>query len=100
MYKFKKGTPYGFRKCEIADKYVEHIKTIKYERNVLVLFPNSIYSLHGVTVRSLTSSPRYFVNLVGEVRKPLFQPLDYQESPHMKYLIQAKNVIKELAFHR
>ena len=97
IYKFKKGKPYGFRdrKCEIADKYVEHVKTIKYEQNVLVLFINSIYSLHGVTVRSLTNYPRYFFNLVGEVKKPFFDTLKYQESPYVQYLRNVKRNLKK-----
>jgi hypothetical protein len=86
IYKFKNDKPYGFRKCESAARYVEYVKTIKYERNVLVLFINSLYSLHGVTVRAVTNYPRYFVNLVGEVKNPLFDTSKYQEVPRMKYL--------------
>jgi len=43
LYKFKKGKPYGF-KHEIPDEYVNCVKTIKYERNVFILFVNSIHS--------------------------------------------------------
>jgi len=34
IYKFKNGKPYGFRKCESAARYVEYVKTIKYDRNL------------------------------------------------------------------
>jgi hypothetical protein len=96
IYKFKNGKPYGFRKCESAERYVEYVKTIKYERNVLVVLINSIYSLHGVSVRSLTNSTRYFVNLVGEVKKPLFDTGKYQELSHMKYLRSLENAMKKV----
>lgn len=79
IYRFKSKKPYGFRGQFIDKKYVELVNTIKYEKNVLVLFLNSIYSLHGVTVRSRTSSPRCFVNLVGEVNQPLFDRHPYEE---------------------
>jgi hypothetical protein len=100
IYKFKNGKPYGFRKCESAARYVEYVKTIKYERNLFVLFINSINSLHGVTVRSLTNCPRYFVNLVGEVKKPLFDTSPYQELPHMKYLRNLEDVMKKVPLVR
>jgi len=90
IYRFKKGKPCGFKNCEVDDLYVERVKTIEYEQNVLVLFLNSSYSLHGVSVRSLTEYPRYFVNLLGEVQKPLFDPLKYQESLQMKFLKKLK----------
>jgi hypothetical protein len=48
---------------------------------VLVLFLNSIDALHGVSVRSTTNVPRYFLNLVAEVREPLFDLKGYQEKP-------------------
>jgi hypothetical protein len=47
--------------------------TVPYEHNVLVLFLNSIDSVHLVTARSPTTYPRLLVNLVGEVRDPLWQ---------------------------
>ena len=48
------------------------VRTVPYEHNVLVLFLNSIHSVHLVTARSPTSYPRLLVNLVGEVRDPLW----------------------------
>lgn len=96
IYKFKNGIPCGFRNCESANRYVEYVKTIKYDRNVLVLFINSIYSLHGVTVRSVTNYPRYFVNLVGEVKKPLFDQSKYQEQPYIQKLRDVKKVIRKV----
>ena len=53
-------------------RFLDVVRTVEYERNVLVLFVNSPKSLHGVTVHSVTRHPRLFLTLVGEVRKPLF----------------------------
>lgn len=78
IYKFK-DKPNRFKGVYISEKYVEVFKTVKYQRNVLVLFINSIKSVHGVTVRSKTNSPRYFFNLIGEVKQPLFDLSQYQE---------------------
>jgi len=97
IYKFKSNSPHGFRNCESADRYVEHVKTIQYERNALVFFLNSLYSLHGVSVRSLTNSPRYFVNLVGEVKNPLFDISQYQEPPYIQRLRNIKKTVKKVA---
>jgi hypothetical protein len=93
LYKFKNGKPHGFRSHALQDYAVEVCKTIKYERNVFVLFLNSIYAVHGVTVRSLTEHPRYFVNLVGEVKKPLFDNSKYQEANRIKYWRKIKQLI-------
>ncbi len=93
LYKFKNGKPQGFRSNALPSYAIELCKTIKYERNVLVLFLNSIYAVHGVTVRSLTKHPRYFVNLVGEVNKPLFDNSKYQEANHIKYWRKVKQLI-------
>ena len=53
-------------------KRFELRRTIQYEHNVLVLFLNSIDSVHLVTPRSPTRYPRLLVNLVGSVREPLW----------------------------
>jgi hypothetical protein len=48
-------------------------RTVRYEHNTLVLFLNAIDSVHLVTPRSPTSFPRLLVNLIGEVKDPLWQ---------------------------
>jgi hypothetical protein len=35
------------------------------------------------------------VNLVGEVEKPLFDPVKYQESPSMKYMRKIESLMKK-----
>jgi hypothetical protein len=62
-----------FRKSYVDEKYVETVKTVRYSRNTLVLFINTLDSLHGVTVRKPTRHGRYFVNLVGEVNPRLYR---------------------------
>lgn len=78
IYKFKNRI-YGFNENRrIEDKYIELVKTVNYQSNVLVLFLNSIKSLHGVTVRSITDSPRLFLNLFGETKYPIYNLLPYR----------------------
>ena len=48
-------------------------ETVPYEHNVLVLFLNSIHSVHLVTPRSPTPYPRLLVNLIGAVKDPIWQ---------------------------
>jgi hypothetical protein len=57
----------------VENRCTELVDTVRYEKNVLVLFINSLESLHGVTPRQPTPHARLFMNLVGEVRTPLFR---------------------------
>jgi hypothetical protein len=68
------GGPY------MARRYVERVRTVDYDTNVLVVFVNSLRSLHGVSVRRPTRWTRYFLNLVAEVRSPLFDLGRHQET--------------------
>jgi hypothetical protein len=63
---------YGHQRMLPEDKTI-HVRTVPYRRNTLVLFLNSPKSLHGVTPRQVTPHARYFINLVGETAKPLFE---------------------------
>lgn len=54
-------------------------RTVRYEHNVLVLFLNSMRSVHLVTARSPTQYPRLLVNFVGEVKAPIWE---YQRHAH------------------
>jgi hypothetical protein len=56
----------------VDDALTEHVRTVSYATNVLVMFVNSPDALHGVTVRQRTPHRRLFLNLVGEVDYPLF----------------------------
>jgi hypothetical protein len=70
----------------IEPRYVETVKTIPYGKNVLVLFLNSLNSLHGVSVRRKTDILRCFLNLVGEVERPLFDLKSLQENRLKRFL--------------
>ncbi len=61
-----------FNGAYVDETNVEHVKTITYDKNVLVFFINSLDSLHGVTVRQPTDKSRLFVNLVGEIEPKLY----------------------------
>ncbi len=56
----------------VDDAHVEHVHTVRYARNLLVLFINSLDAIHGVTVREPSDQTRLFINLVGEIEKPLY----------------------------
>ena len=95
IYRFKKNQPGGFDpndKQHVDDNYVEIVNTVQYERNVLVLFLNSLNSLHGVTGRSSTPVPRYFVNLIGELPQRMFAYEDYQ-LPEEKWMRRFANKV-------
>lgn len=98
IYKFKnnRNQPYGFEEQFIDDQYVELVKTVKYERNVLVLFPNSIQALHGVTIRATTNSQRNFFFIAGEVNQSLFNLSSYQKSKLKVLKKKLKHVIRPL----
>lgn len=67
-----KGRAHCYDGVYVDSSYTEVVDTVRYEKNVLVMFINSLESLHGVTVRQPTRHPRLFMNLVGEVETPLF----------------------------
>jgi hypothetical protein len=71
LYRYTTRRPV-FEGHEISHTQIQPVKTIPYERNVLILFLNSPGSLHGVTVRQPTPATRLFFNLGAEVRTDLF----------------------------
>ncbi len=79
IYRYKDKTKKQFFGQGIEEKYIEVVSKIPYKRNVFVLFLNTIDSLHGVTTREKTSYTRQFVNLVAELKSPLFDIQSLQE---------------------
>lgn len=65
LYRYQREG-FAFNNAELDDCYTEKIGTVKYSRNTLVFFINSLSSLHGVTVRSRTAHCRRLVNIIGE----------------------------------
>jgi hypothetical protein len=86
--RFRDGSR-GFRDAEVADRHVEVVETVPYERNTLVLYLNALNALHGVTVRQRTPYTRLFLNIVGEVRQPLFDLSAHQEPSLLRAIIPA-----------
>ncbi|MEE4379705.1 MAG: hypothetical protein V2J55_19635 [Candidatus Competibacteraceae bacterium] len=61
-----------FEGVYVRDRHTEIVKTVRYAKNTLVLFLNTLDSLHGVTVRESTPHCRLFLNLIGEVNTELY----------------------------
>ena len=48
---------------EVDKKYLNAIKTVKYSKNVFLLFPHKVNAIHGVTAREPTIYTRRYINL-------------------------------------
>lgn len=81
---FTPGGRRGFDGPQIDSACVTPVETIAYDSNVLVMFLNSLDSVHGVTVRHPTPHRRCYVSLVGEFQHPLFDLQPYQVPRHRK----------------
>ncbi len=88
LFRFRAGTRV-FRDAEVAEQDVEVAETVKYARNTLVIYPNGLHALHGVTVRQPTRHTRLFVNLVGELRTPLFDLSAHQKPNLVRAVVPA-----------
>ena len=65
----------------VLPRHITLVKTIPYQSNTLVLFLNSLDSLHSVTVRQPTPHTRKFINLVADSSEPFFQ---LRPSPYLR----------------
>ena len=63
-YNFRKKS--GEYRESVPKKHVELVETVPYKLNTLVLFMNSIDSLHSVTIRQPTNHTRKFINLLAD----------------------------------
>ncbi len=68
----------SFRATEIDDARVEKFATVPYESNLLVMFVNSLDSLHGVSPRGPTPYPRRMFLAMGYVEDALFDLAAHQ----------------------
>lgn len=84
-----RGSRRVFRDAEVAEQDVEVVETVAYARNTLVIYPNSLHALHGVTVRQPTPHTRLFLNLVGELREPLFDLTAHQKPNLLRAIVPA-----------
>lgn len=71
IYRWRAGRT-RFDGAELEPRDVEVVSKVPYAGNTFVLFLNSLDALHGVTPRQPTPRARWFLNLVGEVKAPLF----------------------------
>ena len=71
-----------FKGAYIDDENLEVVRTVPYDRNLAVIFINSLDSVHGVTVRQPSPHSRLFVNLVGEIDPPLYRLEDAGKPAH------------------
>jgi len=98
--RWRRDTPRGLRGRMAYRTFTEVIETVPYARNTLILFVNSPLSLHGVTVRSRTKAPRLFLNLLGEVKSPLFTVDGFQASKLDKAIASPEIIKRKLAAAR
>lgn len=81
----------------VNEKHYSTFKRIKYDNNIAVLFLNSIDALHKVTERQLTTFPRCFVNLVGELEKDIFYKETFFKRKMILLKSKGKSFIKNLS---
>lgn len=62
----------------IDDSQSELVKVINYQANRLIMFVNSPRGIHGVTERQPTPHIRRYINIIAELRDPLYDMMDYQ----------------------
>ena len=84
---------------EVNEKYLKAIKTIKYEKNVLVLFPQKINAVHGVTARGPTTHTRRYININMEsyiLKRGAFFKTPRSLHARIKFKILNTRVVKEM----
>jgi hypothetical protein len=62
----------------VHDNQVDLVDTVEYRANMLVMFVNSPFAVHGVTMRQPTPHFRRYINFIAEVREPLYDMMQYQ----------------------
>ncbi len=72
LFRYKGAPPDTLDAFELPPEAIECIKTIPYQANTLVVFPNSRYAIHGSEVRKDTPHERAYVFITAEVEQNLF----------------------------
>jgi len=91
IYRYLREDHEFFQGQHVESKYIERVAKVPYQNNALVFFINSERSLHGVSVREKTDSVRKFLNVVGEVKSPLFDIHARQEG-RLKRFLRRRNL--------
>ena len=71
LYRWKDQGVRLFLKEEVHESDAELVATIEYQTNTMVMFLNTMDSLHAVTPRQPSAHIRRLVNIIGEVDKSL-----------------------------
>lgn len=87
--RYSNGKKSGEYREDVPRHHIELVKTIPYESNLLVIFINSIDSLHSVTVRQPTIHTRKFVNLLADSDSPFFDL-------RARIDLRSRNILKRL----
>lgn len=66
LYRVKPGQNPMARGSRVRPEAVEIAEHVAYAPNTLVMWLNSPWAIHGVSPRSITESPRRYVNFLGE----------------------------------
>lgn len=77
LYRFK-GPRQFVEGVAVEDRHVDKVGEVEYAANTLMMFINSPDSLHGVTERAVTPHPRRYINILAELKIPLFDLSPYQ----------------------
>ncbi len=72
LFKWR-NEPKFIGKAECEEINVVHYKTIRYKPGNMIFWINSPQAVHGVSIRVSGHPPRRYVNIIGEVEKPLFE---------------------------
>ncbi|WP_020178514.1 hypothetical protein [Methylopila sp. M107] len=86
----------------VDDRHLETVTTVPYAKNTVVLFVNSLDSVHGVTVRQPSDKSRLFVNLVVQVDPPLYllhedgRPAEYTAADYVSPRAKGDGFIKAI----
>ncbi|MFZ5652955.1 MAG: hypothetical protein ACOY42_00930 [Pseudomonadota bacterium] len=70
LYRPRAGRRVRRSGSRVAPDCVEVAATVPYAPNTLVMWLNSPFAIHGVSPRSVTRTPRRYVNLLGECYRP------------------------------
>ena len=77
LYRFRNG-PGGFHGRNVDPSFIEPVAQVPYELNTFLFMLNGLDAVHAVTARPPTPSPRYLLNVIAHVERPVFDVQGYQ----------------------
>ena len=86
-------------RSEVDEKYLTAAKTVKYSKNVLILFPHKINAVHGVTARGPTSQTRRYININMEsyvLKRKVFFETPRALHTRIKFILLKTRVVRGL----